>query len=95
MTPLMLSVLPNMPAVAYHFRFRDRLRLWQPPRMIIQELAYLRAARQRLIQAYKLLSIPLAEQESFVRPSLQKSSNTAPENPSWRLKPRNKTLIDR
>ncbi|GAB3314611.1 IS110 family transposase [Larkinella ripae] len=56
----------------YAFRFRDQMRLWQPPRQIIQELAFLSAARQRLNQAYNLLAGPLAEQESFVSPSLQK-----------------------
>ena len=39
------------------------MRLWQPPRPIIQQLAFLSAARQRLIQAYNLLAGPLAEQD--------------------------------
>jgi transposase len=56
----------------YAFCFRDQLKLWQPPRQIIQELSFLSAARQRLIQAYNLLAGPLAEQESFVSPILQK-----------------------
>jgi len=56
----------------YAFRFRDRTRLWEPPRQVVQQLAFLSAARQRLIQAHKLLAVPLAEQESFVGATLQK-----------------------
>lgn len=56
----------------YAYRFRDQMRLWEPPRQIIQQLSFLSAVRQRLIQAYNLLCGPLAEQESFVGTSLQK-----------------------
>lgn len=56
----------------YAYRFRDRMRLWEPPRPIIQQLSFLSAVRQRLIQAYNLLAGPLAEQESFVGSTLQK-----------------------
>lgn len=56
----------------YAFRFRDRMRLWQPPRSIIQQLAFLSAARQRLIQVYNQLANPLSEQRNFVNPTLQK-----------------------
>lgn len=56
----------------YAYRFRDQIRLWQPPRPVIQQLAFLSAARQRLIQAYNLLAGPLAEQDSFINPLLQK-----------------------
>lgn len=56
----------------YAYRFRDQMHLWQPPRHVIQQLAFLSAARQRLIQAYNLLAGPLAEQESFINPLLQK-----------------------
>jgi len=56
----------------YAFRFRDRLRLWQPPRAVIQQLAFLSATRQRLIQAYNQLSVPLGEQQSFVSHQLGK-----------------------
>ena len=56
----------------YAYRFRDQLRLWEPPRQIIQQLSFLSAVRQRLILAYKLLAGPLAEQESFVNAALQK-----------------------
>ncbi|WP_345245564.1 transposase, partial [Nibrella saemangeumensis] len=56
----------------YAFRFRDRMRLWQPPRPVLQQLAFLSATRQRLIQVYNQLANPLAEQQSFINPTLQK-----------------------
>lgn len=56
----------------YAYRFRDQLRLWQPARAVIQQLAMLSAARQRLIAVYNQLAGPLAEQQGFVNPTLQK-----------------------
>ncbi|WP_020606009.1 IS110 family transposase [Spirosoma spitsbergense] len=56
----------------YAYRFRDQMRLWEPPRQILQQLSFLSAVRQRLIQAHNLLAGPLAEQESFVETTLQK-----------------------
>ncbi|WP_428666477.1 IS110 family transposase [Runella sp.] len=56
----------------YAFRFRDHLRLWEPPRGIIQKLSMLSAARQRLIGVYNQLAGPLAEQQGFITPTLQK-----------------------
>ena len=56
----------------YAYRFRDQLRLWQPPRQVAQQLSLLSATRQRLIQVYNQLAVPLNEQQSFVNPSLQK-----------------------
>ncbi len=56
----------------YAYRFRDQMRLWEPPRQVIQQLSFLSAIRQRLSQAYNLLAVPLAEQESFVSAALQK-----------------------
>ena len=32
----------------YAYRFRDQIRLWEPPREVIQRLAFLSATRQRL-----------------------------------------------
>ena len=57
----------------YAYRFRDQLRLWEPPREVVQKLAFLSASRQRLNQAYNLLAIPVAEQETFIGKSLQKT----------------------
>lgn len=56
----------------YAYRFRDQLRLWQPPRQVVQQLSMLSATRQRLIQVYSQLAGPLNEQQSFVNPALQK-----------------------
>lgn len=50
----------------YACRFHDRLRLWQPPRPVIQKLAYLSALRQRLLVARRQLQQPVAELEGFV-----------------------------
>ena len=43
----------------YAFRFRDQMRLWQPPRPVLQKLAALSALRQRLL---------LVRQQSHRRP---------------------------
>lgn len=56
----------------YAYRFRDRMRLWEPPRAVVQQLAMLSAARQRLIAVYNQLAVPLAEQQRFINPTLQK-----------------------
>ena len=34
----------------YAYRFRDQMRLWEPPRQIIQRLSFLSTIRQRLVQ---------------------------------------------
>jgi transposase len=57
----------------YAYRFRDQIRLWTPPREVIQKLAFLSATRQRLNQAYNLLAVPVTEQETFVNKTLQKT----------------------
>ncbi|MBC3787155.1 IS110 family transposase [Spirosoma utsteinense] len=57
----------------YAYRFHDQIRLWEPPREVIQRLAFLSATRQRLTQAYNLLSVPVTEQETFISKSLQKN----------------------
>ena len=56
----------------YAYRFRDHLRLWEPPRAVVQQLAMLSATRQRLIGVYNQLAGPLSEQQNFVNPALQK-----------------------
>lgn len=58
----------------YAYRFRDQMRLWQPPREVIQKLAFLGATRQRLNQAYNLLAVPVVEQETFISRSFQKTA---------------------
>ena len=57
----------------YAYRFCDQMRLWQPPRQVLQTLAFLSTTRQRLNQAYNLLAVPVAEQETFISKSLQKT----------------------
>ncbi len=42
-------------------------------RGIIQKLAFLSATRQRLNQAYNMLAVPVAEQDTFISKSLQKT----------------------
>ena len=56
----------------YAFRFRDQMRLWQPPRPVMQKLAALSALRQRLSVVRQQLQQPITEQEGFVDSMLQK-----------------------
>ncbi len=56
----------------YAYRFRDKMRLWQPPRPVLQKLAALSALRQRLIGVRRQLEQPLAEQQTFWASSLHK-----------------------
>ncbi|MFD1145426.1 IS110 family transposase [Larkinella insperata] len=56
----------------YAFRFRDKIRLWQPPRSVLQKLAALSALRQRLLGVRQQLQQPMTEQQGFVDSSLQK-----------------------
>ena len=50
----------------YAFRFRDRMRLWQPPRPALQKLAALSSLRQRLLGVGQKIQQPLNEQSGFV-----------------------------
>ncbi|RAJ89096.1 transposase [Larkinella arboricola] len=56
----------------YAFRFRDRLRLWQPPRQLLQDLTSLSALRQRLLLVRSQLQQPINEQAGFSDPKRQK-----------------------
>ena len=56
----------------YAFRFRDQMRLWQPPRPVLQKLAALSALRQRLLLVRQQLQQPITEQQGFVDSTLQK-----------------------
>jgi len=49
----------------YAYTQREKLRLWQPKREVVQQLACLAATRSRLIEAGKALRIPLKEQDAF------------------------------
>lgn len=65
LTVLMLNGLPTGSPVRYAYRFRDRLRLWQPPRPVMKKLAELTRLRQRLQGMISQLRVPLAEQKHF------------------------------
>lgn len=56
----------------YAYRFRDQMRLWQPPRPVVQKLAALSALRQRLLLVRQQLQQPITEQDGFVDAALQK-----------------------
>ena len=54
-----------MRIAGYAYDKRDKLRLWQPKREIVQQLAHLAATRLRLITVKKQLKVPLEEHASF------------------------------
>ena len=56
----------------YAYRFRDQMRLWQPPRPVLQKLAALSALRQRLLSVRQQLQQPIREQQGFVSAALHK-----------------------
>jgi transposase len=57
----------------YAYKNREDIKLWTPKRDVIVKLARLTVLRDRLISAKKLLSVPLKEQENFVKKSLNNS----------------------
>ena len=59
----------------YAYRNRDGLRLWQPRRGVIQQLACLSATRSRLLDAKKMLRTPLRENEAFVAKGMASQAN--------------------
>lgn len=56
----------------YSFRFKDKMRLWQPPRQLLQDLTSLSSLRQRLLSARSQLQQPIDEQAGFVDIKSQK-----------------------
>jgi transposase len=58
----------------YAYKNREELRMWEPKREIIQQLAHLAANRSRLIGAKKMLKTPLKEQKSFVKNRMVKQN---------------------
>jgi transposase len=58
----------------YAYTFRDKIKLWQPKRGVIQQLARFSSDRTRLIAAQKMLQAPLRESEGFVCAKLKKAS---------------------
>ena len=65
----------------YAYERHHKLRLWQPKREVVSQLAHLAATRSRLISVKKQLKVPLGEQACFntgkiSRQSLQICSHT-------------------
>jgi len=54
----------------YAYKNREELRLWQPPREVIQKLKHLVVLRSRLINVKKQLTTPLKESSTFIDKSL-------------------------
>lgn len=71
-----------------------QMRLWEPPRAIIQRLAFLSATRQRLNQAYNLLAVPVAEQDTFISRSLQKTLKSNVKKSLAALKEEQKAIVE-
>jgi transposase len=61
----------------YAYKNREELRLWQPKREVVQQLAHLSAVRRRLLTAQKLLRLPLEESAVFVNKKITSRSNEA------------------
>ncbi|WP_295716743.1 transposase [Mucilaginibacter sp.] len=59
----------------YAYKNRSELRLWQPKREILQQLAYHSAIRSRLIQVQKTIKTPLKETGLFLSKAQQKAHN--------------------
>ncbi|CAN5913498.1 IS110 family transposase [soil metagenome] len=58
----------------YAYTHREKLRLWQPKREVVGQLAHLAATRSRLLQAEKSIKTALREQGTFVKKSLARQS---------------------
>lgn len=50
---------------SYAYDKRDKLRLWEPKREVVQQLAHLATTRLRLITIKKQLKVPLKEHSAF------------------------------
>jgi len=58
----------------YAYDKREKLRLWEPKRNVVQQLANLASARSRLITAKKLLKTPLGEHRDFSTKQIARQS---------------------
>jgi transposase len=61
----------------YAYTKRDKARLWIPKRDVIQQLGHLAATRSRLIEAKKMLKVPLGEHDVFSTKKIAKQSVSA------------------
>jgi len=59
----------------YAYRNRDKLRLWQPKRDVIQQLAHLSTLRSRLVEVQKVIKTPLKEAGSFIKKNQGKQND--------------------
>jgi transposase len=59
----------------YAYKNKEELRLWQPKREVIQELADISAIRSRLIEVQKAIKTPLKEKAGFVRKGFSENNN--------------------
>jgi len=58
----------------YAYDKRDKLRLWQPKREVVQQLSHLAATRLRLVTVKKQLKTPLKEHSAFSAGKIAKQS---------------------
>lgn len=58
----------------YAYTHREKLRLWQPRREVVEQLAHLATTRSRLLEAHKSLATALGETGAFVKKSLARQS---------------------
>jgi transposase len=56
----------------YAFKNRETLRLWEPPREIIQRLRAILTLRERLVKMRVQLSVPVKESQEFISPAVSK-----------------------
>jgi transposase len=58
----------------YVYTFREKIKLWQPKRDVVQRLARFASDRDRLITVKNMLLVPLKEGTEFVASKIQKES---------------------
>jgi transposase len=80
----------------YAFTFRDKARLWQPPRKEVQKIHDLMALRERLIESRKSILMPIEELEATgldeVAATLRKHCNKSVESLDKEIKQIEKEL---
>ncbi len=59
----------------YAYKNREELRLWQPKREVVEQLAHFSAIRSRLVEAQKSLKTPLKETGIFINKKLAKQND--------------------
>ncbi|WP_426328803.1 IS110 family transposase [Pedobacter sp. R-06] len=60
---------------SYAYKNREELRLWKPKRAVIQQISHFSAMRLRLIEAKKMLTVPLIENGPFLNKKEAKDNN--------------------